>query len=145
MIPTQALAVAPFWSQVLFLMLFASIGVTADFGSAFRAGPGCLVLSLLAVLVHVAVVIGGASFWNRAVTHYQQPSKGHFFALPSIGLEQVLIASNAAIGGPATAAAWAGQRAPQWALAATVWGVVGYATGTTLGVWFYRVAGQWIL
>jgi uncharacterized membrane protein len=120
--PPQALAVAPFWSQVLFLMLFASIGLTANVGSAIRAGPGCLILSLLALLVHVMVVLGSTALWNRVVVRLQYSQfKGHRFF--KIGLEETLIASNAAIGGPATAAAWAGQRAPQWALAATVWGI----------------------
>lgn len=133
LIPTAALAVAPFWSELSFLALFAAIGLTANVGSALRAGPGCLLLSLLALVVHVLVVLGGTAVWNRTVECRR-----------SVDLETILIASNAAIGGPATAAAWAGQRAPQWALAATVWGVVGYATGTTFGVWFYQAAGQWL-
>jgi uncharacterized membrane protein len=59
--------------------------------------------------------------------------------------EDVLIASNAAIGGPATAAAFCGQlaesnpRKPGLTLAATVYGVVGYATGTTIGASLFRI------
>ena len=61
-------------------------------------------------------------------------------------LADVLGASNAAIGGPATAAAF-GARIPcknprekqAWTIAGTVWGVVGYAVGTTIGVTLYRL------
>ena len=54
-------------------------------------------------------------------------------------LRHVLVASNAAIGGPATAAAFAGQQKTGLTLAATLWGVVGYGVGTNLGI----AASQW--
>ena len=53
------------------------------------------------------------------------------------------MASNAAIGGPATAATFAGQlagsRKEELAIAGTFWGVVGYGFGTTIGFLLYRV------
>ena len=56
---------------------------------------------------------------------------------------------NAAIGGPATAAAFCGQMRPDLGklqgrtISATVWGVVGYAIGTIVGVsMMYRI-GLW--
>lgn len=65
---------------------------------------------------------------------------------PSLDLEDVWIASNAAIGGPATAAAFCGRmknRDPNKlqgrTISATVWGVVGYAIGTIVGVNMYRM------
>lgn len=64
----------------------------------------------------------------------------HF--IKSIKLEHVLVASNAAIGGPATAAAFAcGQTSANVDLAnaATVWGVVGYAIGTGIGICLYEL------
>jgi uncharacterized membrane protein len=132
--PRTALQVSSFWSEVTFLTLFASIGLSAHVRSALRAGPGCLVLSLAALTVHILVVLGGTALWNRCICASRQDRR--------IELETTLIASNAAIGGPATAAASAGRLAPHQALAATVWGVVGYATGTTAGVWFYRALGR---
>jgi uncharacterized membrane protein len=66
-------------------------------------------------------------------------------AISSIRLEDVLIASNAAIGGPATAAAFCsrirGPRQEGLTYAAVVWGVFGYAIGTTMGILFYRFLG----
>ena len=69
-----------------------------------------------------------------------------------IGLEEVWIASNAAIGGPATAAAFVmncmkgktvqdDELLQGRTIAATVWGVVGYAVGTMLGVAMYKLTG----
>ena len=132
-IPTYALATTSFWSEMTFLALFASVGITANVKSALAAGPGCLVASLVALCGHVGVLLTTAAVWNRLQGIL---SKGRFAR--KIELDTLLIASNAAIGGPSTAATWAGRTAPQWALAATVWGVVGYAIGTTLGVCFYR-------
>jgi uncharacterized membrane protein len=101
-------------------------------------GPACLVFSLWALLVHLIVVVVGS--------------------LPlRVELEDVWIASNAAIGGPATAAAFCNRMKNnsngdnnqllqgRTMVAATVWGVVGYAIGTTLGVAIYRAIGGGIV
>jgi uncharacterized membrane protein len=73
--------------------------------------------------------------------------------IDGVGLEEAWIASNAAIGGPATAAAYVmncmkgrsvrDDRLLQGrTIAATVWGVVGYAVGTVLGVAMYNWTGR---
>lgn len=77
-------------SDFCFLLLFASIGVCANLSEALRSGPTCLCFSLLALTVHIVIVFVGSL---RIKQWVQIP----FF------LEDVLIASNAAIGGPATA------------------------------------------
>jgi uncharacterized membrane protein len=112
----------------LFLTFFASIGMGANLQSALQLGPACLLFSVLALSIHLMVAILGS--------------------LPlSVELEDVWIASNAAIGGPATAAAFCSRMRKDPAklrgrtLAATVWGVVGYAIGTSLGVTMYRLLG----
>ena len=120
-------------SQLCFYSLFASIGMTADIATAVRDGPACLLFSLLALAVHMLVTLVGS--WIVR-TYFRRDRQ-------SIQLEDVLVASNAAIGGPATAAAFCGQirgdsRTNGLAVAATVWGVVGYAVGTTVGVLLYR-------
>jgi uncharacterized membrane protein len=109
-------------SALSFLFLFASIGVSVDLRTVAVSGISCLVISLVALICHAIVSLFGA-----------------ILLLPNIRLEEVLVASNAAIGGPATAAAFCGQCGAQYALAATVWGVAGYAIGTTVGVTMYRV------
>ena len=111
-----------------FLLFFASIGMNVDVAATLKMGPACLIFSLLALLIHLAVaVIGSLPF--------------------QVELEDVWIASNAAIGGPATAAAFCSRMKNDPAklrgrtLAATVWGVAGYAIGTVLGVGLYRFIG----
>jgi uncharacterized membrane protein len=95
-------------------------------------------LAVVALLVHLIVVVVGPcrckSSWKTA-----------------------WIASNAAIGGPATAAAFRNRMKynsdgdnnqllqGRTMVAATVWGVVGYAIGTTLGVAIYRAIGGGIV
>ena len=110
-------------SQVCFHLLFSSIGMSANLGYALRSGPACVWFSLTALVVHMVITLGGSLFWRNT------------FATP-LKLEHVLVASNAAIGGPATAAAFCGQHGKMrnMTLAATVWGVVGYAIGTGIGV-----------
>jgi len=72
-------------------LLFASIGTSAKLGEALIRGPGCLVFSLVALAIHIVTIFAGS--WLAK----------SWFRLPLL-LEDILIASNAAIGGPATAA-----------------------------------------
>jgi uncharacterized membrane protein len=110
-------------SSFTFQLLFASIGISANLGQALLSGPTCLSFSLWALSVH-SIVMFCASLILRKT------------CLPTLRLEHVLVASNAAIGGPATAAAFCGQLGMMTSLsiAATMWGVVGYAIGTGIGV-----------
>jgi uncharacterized membrane protein len=125
-------AIAAPMSEICFLVLFSAVGVSANIGAAVRNGPACLLFSLVALLVHVIVTIAGSSASRRWS--------------PSLGLEEALVASNAAIGGPGTAAAFCGQlTGPNKQLltvAATLWGVVGYAIGTTIGVLMFGMLRQ---
>jgi len=112
-----------------FLLFFSSIGMSADLTAVMRCGPACLLISLAALFVHMIVALTGSWLARQWCS--------------TIRLEDVLVASNAAIGGPATAAAFCGRipgrRQKGLTLAATTWGVVGYAIGTTIGVTLYRV------
>jgi uncharacterized membrane protein len=113
-------------SQVCFHLLFASLGITANLGQAFVEGPACVWFSLTALLIHIFITLSGSLALKR---------------FGNVKLEHVLVASNAAIGGPATAAAFCGQISSTagLAVAATVWGVVGYAAGTGIGVRLYQL------
>ena len=117
-------------SEFCLQLLFASIGTSAKLGEALLRGPACLCFSLLALGVHITAAFAGSLLAKR------------WFRLPLV-LEDVLVASNAAIGGPATAAAFAGRikssRQRGLTMAGTVWGVVGYAVGTTIGVALYKI------
>ena len=55
------------------------------------------------------------------------------------GVDEALVASNACVGGPATAAAFAiSSRREDLVVPAVVWGTVGYAFGTGLGMALYN-------
>ena len=127
-------------SDLFFHFLFASIGTNANLKDALVTGPACLGFSSVAYGLHVLLTLVGNYLvkqkWN-AVRHHP--------LVQDMELEDVLIASNAAIGGPATAAAFCGRmqgpRLKGWTMAATVWGVFGYAIGTMLGVGMFRLVG----
>lgn len=114
-------------SSFAFLLLFAAIGCSADLDAALLNGPACLIFSLLALFVHLFISFTG-SYCARNVLRQ------------SMEYNDVLITSNAAIGGPATAATFCGtlpRNTRALTIAATIWGVVGYGIGTTIGVTMY--------
>jgi len=109
-------------SNFAFLLVFGSMGLSLDVSSTLAQGPATLFLAAGALVIHLVTVLG----LGRLV-----------FQLPLLDL---LVASQAAIGGPATAATLCAQcGATSLVTAATVWGVVGYAMGTTLGVTAFRM------
>lgn len=133
---------ATVWSDFFFLSFFASIGVAANMSSALSMGPACLLFSIIALTVHVLGTVFGCLLWKKVMAIFYSGGG----SAPSLDLEDVWIASNAAIGGPATAAAFCGRmknRDPNKlqgrTISATVWGVVGYAIGTIVGVNMYRM------
>jgi uncharacterized membrane protein len=134
------------WSDFFFLSFFASIGIAANLSSALSMGPACLLFSTIALTVHVLGTTFGCVIWNRLILMLGRRRGNHNNNILSLDLEDVWIASNAAIGGPATAAAFCGRMKKRdpgklqgRTIAATVWGVVGYAIGTFVGVSMYRM------
>lgn len=118
-------------SEFTLLLFFAAIGMNCNLRSALLHGPACVCFSLLALSVHIIVAFAG-SLVAKCI-----------FPFRRIGLQEILVASNAAVGGPATAAAFAGRmnvpRQRELTIAGTVWGVVGYAIGTTIGVSLHSI------
>lgn len=130
--------VAPILSNMCFYLLFAAIGTTADINAAVASGPKALAFASLALVIHfitVVVCTYAGGMLSRRSKKYR---------LPRSTLQEMLTASNAAIGGPSTAAAFAADLVPitpstdldrrSMILGATVWGVFGYAIGTATGV-----------
>ena len=145
-------------SNVCFYLLFAAVGTTADLSSAVAGGPMALVFASLALIVHsvtaVTVTWTGLRL-GRYIRAFLKPKRrglllSKMTQWPSTSWEEVLTASNAAIGGPSTAAAFAAGLIPTnnadtemeggnndsnqfrsaLVIAATIWGVFGYAIGT---------------
>jgi uncharacterized membrane protein len=129
----QMIRVSSCLSEFCLQLLYASMGVSCQLGRVLLQGPACFLFSLFALSIHIGIAFAGSILAMR------------WFRVPLL-LEDVLIASNAAIGGPATAAAFAGTlKSPRQRgliLAGTFWGVTGYAVGTTIGVALYKILRQ---
>ena len=126
-------------SSVCFHIFFASLGFSANIvETASQYGAPTLAFCTIGLSVHVIVTGLLSLLWNSFI--------GGKFRSMSISLPDALVASNAAIGGPATAATFAGSISSKKTslekraliLAGTLWGVVGYAFGTSIGVSFTK-------
>ena len=129
--------VAPSLGDLSFFLLFAAVGTTADVSSAVLGGPLALMFATLALMVHTSVLLLGTFIGSKVTQAIQKFS----YTWPQSTWEEVLTASNAAIGGPSTAAAFAaglvksdGSYRRALVISATIYGVFGYAIGTSIGV-----------
>lgn len=129
----QALARrAPSLSAFLFALFFAAIGAGTSLPHLLLSGPCVLLLMGLALLVHVGTTALALRVYNAAVAGGAQERV--------IGVDEMVVASNANIGGPATAAAMAAAIGrPDLVLAATATGTLGYSAATWLGVALFGV------
>lgn len=112
----------------LFLNFFyAAVGASARPSEVAAAGSGATLFLGTALGLHILVVGIAGLLLNRL------PARLRPLGRP-LQLSELLIGSNAAIGGPSTAAAFAAPLGPQFVVPAAVWGIVGYGVGTSLGV-----------
>ena len=113
---------APMVATVLLNSFFCSVGASGRWAEVVGVAPAIFVFAALALLVHVAFMAAGAAMANR-------------FCGAGLGVDDIIVASNANIGGPSTAATFAGLLGKNdLVVPAAVWGTVGYAIATTLGV-----------
>lgn len=111
-----ALAGADELGVVLMQVFFATIGAGAHVGTVMRVGPSLFVFAALILAVHLTIVL----LVGR---------------LLRADLVELVVASNANLGGPATAAAMAAARG--WrglVIPAVLCGTLGYAVATFIGV-----------
>ncbi len=122
--------IGPSLSEFCFLSLFGAIGVSANLGTAFSRGVSSVIFAILALTVH-SLTIGLGSWVVMKVLPRNKVTKTIF----PLAAEEILVASNAGIGGASTAAAFAGNFAEDRVsslrkrgliYAGTVWGVIGY-------------------
>jgi uncharacterized membrane protein len=107
---------------LLMMVFFAVIGATANVGVVIREGPVLFVFAGLILLVHLAVILIAGK-------------------LLRLDLAEIVIASNANMGGPTTAAAMATAR--HWTTLVTpaiLCGTLGYAVATFIGA----AVGNWL-
>jgi len=100
---------------------YACLGACSPVSAIAKAGAPAVALAVAALMGH-ALLLAACTL------------KGGW------GIDEALVASNACVGGPATAAAFASAtRREDLVVPAVVWGTVGYACGTGLGMALYNV------
>jgi uncharacterized membrane protein len=115
---TGAEVIGTFLMQVF----FAVIGASANVATVLKVGPVLFVFAAVILLVHLLVVLGLG--W-----------------LMRLDLFELIIASNANVGGPTTAAAMAvARRWEKLVLPAILCGTLGYAVANFIGV----ALGHWL-
>lgn len=125
-------------SALLFNLFFGSIGAGATPGPLVAAGPAVLGLMSVTLAVHLSTCLLAMRALNRLLLRRRGPQEGGSGG--GVGMEELIVASNANIGGPATAAALAGAiNRPDLVLPATAMGTVGYALATGLGVGLFKL------
>jgi len=115
-------------SRLLMNAFFAAVGASAKFSQIIGIGAPLFGLTGLVLLLHCVSLVVMTKLVNIVLK-------------PSISLQEMLVASNANIGGPSTAATFAsciGETS--LVMPATVVGTIGYAAATSLGVTFSRLA-----
>ena len=107
---------------ILMMVFFGAIGASANIAVVLRQGPILFIFAAVILLVHLAFIL--AAGW-----------------LLKLDLAEIVIASNANMGGPTTAAAMA--TAKRWKLLVTpaiLCGTLGYAIATFIGA----ALGTWL-
>ncbi|CBZ54385.1 conserved hypothetical protein [Neospora caninum Liverpool] len=112
-------------AQALF---FAAIGSGTRLADVATIGPAIFGFTLASLVGHLFVHLILCQLFNSFAR-----LKNPLFAIP---LDDCLVASEANIGGPGTAATLAGTmlRRPDLIMPAVVWGTVGYLVATSIGI-----------
>lgn len=107
---------------LLMQVFFAAIGASANIKIVLEVGPVLFLFAGLILLIHLLFILGAGKIFN-------------------IDLAEIVIASNANMGGPTTAAAMAvAKRWRNLVIPAILCGTLGYAIATFVGV----ALGYWL-
>jgi len=107
---------------LLMMVFFAVLGATANIGAVLREGPILFLFAGSILLVHLVVILAAGKLFR-------------------LDLLEIVIASNANMGGPTTAAAMATARDWHWLVTpAVLCGTLGYAIATFVGT----AVGHWL-
>lgn len=137
-------------SRFYFMALFAAIGTSANLSKVLTQGVSTFMFALITLFIHF-VTLGAGSFLSMKLLPLISKRTNFIFPL---AIEEVLVASNAAIGGASTAAGFAGNISEDridntqkraLIIAATFWGIVGYASATAVGVFVTKMLAAHVI
>eukprot|EP01036_Dinobryon_divergens_P025126 gene25126-33644_t len=140
-------------SQFLLLLFYSTLGLQTNLTQlAAIAAKSPLPLIFGTMLsVHLAVIVLGSYLWNAAVRvllSWKYLKEGNDLKMKKallwqIDLDSMLLASNACVGGSATAASMAVGSGPicrpDLVLSASFAGIIGYMLGTPLALWGFKM------
>lgn len=137
--------IAPSTSAFLLTVFFGAMGAQARLTELSKGGPALVTFAAIAMLVHGLVIIFGSRFVNAIAKRMGWCASGDKDCKDDgmISFDDVLVASNANIGGPSTAGTFAaiiGRRA--LVVPAAIWGTVGYAIASSIGLALFGVLGK---
>lgn len=117
-------------SSLFFNVFFAAMGAGARLSQILATGPAMTAFMGITLVAHTLILALGVWAVNR-------------FSKARVGISEMVCASNANIGGPATAAAMATSlNCHHLVVPCTIFGTVGYAAATLLGIAMYRFLGR---
>ena len=114
-------------------MFYATIGMNSNLKDIPSVGLPIIFLIGCTLSVHLFTILIGSKAWNILIRYIK---KDHNY---SIDIDKAVLASNAAVGGPATASAMAMQINRQdLMLPSGFIGILGYLIGTPLGLFLAK-------
>lgn len=138
---------APRTAKFMMLLFFSAVGASAKVTTLMASsGPAVLGFTAVTLAVHCAAMFVGVETINtmsRILERHRAGSNSSSSsdhdsapeAIPLVGLEEMLVASNANVGGAATAATFAGLiKRVDLVPAAAMWGTAGYAAATPIAL-----------
>ena len=125
-------------SLYLLCMFYSVIGLSAGLFEFASVGTPILLLISTILTVHLSVLLVGSKLLNLVV------SKCGSNSISPIDIDSAMVASNAAVGGAATAASYASMIGRQdLVVSASVVGILGYTMGTPLGLYLAKIFTTW--
>ena len=116
-------------SEYALSLFYAIIGLGCQLQDLPKVGGKVLLLMFSTLAVHLSVLVISCRGWNRLI--------GNKLKL-KVDVDTQIMASNACVGGPATAAAMAAMTNSALILPSTVAGILGYIIGSTIGCGVYK-------
>lgn len=118
-------------ADIALLFFFSALGSSTRLADAIRAGPAALCCCFGCIAIHSIVCLVGWLVCTRSTKSVSNSGGGQ----AALDARRWLVASNASVGGPTTAAAYAaGMKWTYLITPAIAVGTLGYALGTPIGV-----------